>query len=175
MKQTNDIEGWFNHENAYRYLLANIPMNGKFLELGAWMGKSTSYLCDNAQGREIFVLDTWKGSPNELDTYHSAAKTTDIFEVFKDNMGSRKYIALRGESLEIAKTIEDESFDVVFIDLTHTYESVNEDIKAWWPKVKKGGFLAGDDYHDNWPGVKKAVEENFASFEIIDDAWIVKK
>lgn len=152
-----------------------MPPHGKFYELGAWMGKSTSWLCDNAREQQIFVLDTWKGSENELDTYHSAAKSQDIFQIFKDNMGSRKYTPIQGESLKVAQTIEDESLDVVFIDLTHTYESVKADIAAWLPKVKKGGYISGDDYHENWPEVMRAVDEVFPNRMVIDDAWIVQK
>ena len=175
MKTTEQIEGWFNHQNAYKYLLDNMPPKGTFVELGAWMGKSTSFLCDNAKEQEIYVIDTWKGSENELDSYHSAAKSQDILAIFMENMGSRKYNAIQGESLMVAKTFEDESLDVVFIDLTHTYEAVKADIAAWAPKVKKGGFIAGDDYHPNWPEVMKAVDEVYPNRIVIDDAWIVQK
>jgi len=174
MKTTHEIQGWFNHANAYLWLLNQMPDDGKFIELGAWLGKSTSYLCDHAGSKEIYVLDSWEGSPNEIDTNHSAAKTMDLFEVFKANMGSRNYIPLHGDSLEFAEKFEDEFFDVAFIDLTHTYEAVKQDIKAWLPKVKKGGYIAGDDYHPNWPEVIRAVDEVFPNRQIIDDAWIVK-
>jgi hypothetical protein len=64
---------------------------------------------------------------------------------------------------------------VVFIDLNHSYESVKEDIALWLPKVKKGGYLAGDDYHENWPGVIQAVNEMLNGFTVIDDAFIFQK
>ena len=35
------------------------------------------------------------------------------------------------------------------------------DLKAWLPKVKTGGIIAGHDYHDGGPGVIKAVNETF--------------
>ena len=42
MKNSKDIDGWFNHQAAYDYLLANMPQDGTFLELGAWLGKSSN-------------------------------------------------------------------------------------------------------------------------------------
>ena len=59
--------------------------------------------------------------------------------------------------------------------MEHTYKSVMQDIQAWLPKVKKNGYLAGHDYSDFWPEVKKAVVDKFVEFDIIDDCWIHHK
>jgi predicted O-methyltransferase YrrM len=175
MKSSKDIDGWFNHQTAYDYLLANIPEDGTFVELGAWLGKSSSYLCDKATHQNITIIDSWKGSPNELTTTHKLATQVDIYDLFLENMGERKYNVIKGESKVAAKMFLDESLDVVFIDLTHTYEAVKEDIKLWLPKVKKGGFIAGDDYHENWKGVIQAVDELLPHATFIDDCWIYQK
>ena len=176
MRQTHEIEGWFNHQGAYDFLLDKVPSGGTFVELGAWLGKSSSYLCDKATpDKQIVIIDTWKGSPNELTTTHKLAVEQDIYELFVENMGERKYKAIKATSKTASRKFKDESLDVVFIDLTHTYEAVKEDIALWLPKVKKGGYLAGDDYHENWPGVIQAVNEMLNGFTVIDDAFIFQK
>ena len=175
MKTTSQIDGWFNHQAAYDYLLANMPKDGTFVELGAWLGKSSSYLCDKATGQNIFIVDTWKGSPNELTTTHKLATKQDIYKIFVENMGDRNYTAIKATSKAAARKFKAESLDVVFIDLTHTYEAVKEDIKLWLPKVKKGGYIAGDDYHENWKGVIQAVDELLPHATFIDDCWIYQK
>ena len=175
MKSTKEIQGWFNHQAAYDYLLANMPKDGTFVELGAWLGKSSSYLCDKATGQDIIIVDTWKGSPNELTTTHKLATEQDIYELFVENMGERKYKTIKATSKAAAGKFKEESLDVVFIDLTHTYEAVKEDIKLWLPKVKKGGYIAGDDYHENWKGVIQAVDELLPHAKFIDDCWIYQK
>jgi len=175
MKATKQIQGWFNHQAAYDYLLANMPKDGTFVELGAWLGKSSSYLCDKATGQDIIIVDTWKGSPNELTTHHKLATEQDIYQLFVENMGERKYKAIKATSKAAAGKFKAESLDVVFIDLTHTYEAVKEDIKLWLPKVKKGGYIAGDDYHENWKGVIQAVDELLPHATFIDDCWIYQK
>ena len=71
---------------------------------------------------------------------------------------------------------EDNSLDFVFIDASHEYEDVKNDILAWLPKVKRGGILAGHDYYVNqdwFSGVKKAVNEIFSDFETSEDCFIV--
>ena len=39
-------------------------------------------------------------------------------------------------------------FDFICIDAGHEYENVARDLEVWWPKLKVGGMLAGDDFVD---------------------------
>ena len=175
MKTSKQIDGWFNHQAAYDFLISKVPEGGSFVELGAWLGKSSAYLCDNAHGINVTIVDTWKGSPNELTTTHKLATEQNIYNLFVENMGDRKYKAIKATSKAASKKFANESLDVVFIDLTHTYEAVKEDIKLWLPKVKKGGFIAGDDYHEHWKGVIQAVDELLPHATFIDDCWIYQR
>lgn len=49
-------------------------------------------------------------------------------------------------SMDAVKDFADDSLDFVYIDANHHYDQVMEDITEWTKKVKKGGFVAGDDY-----------------------------
>ena len=178
MKKYQDIDGWFNYPNAFNFLVNSVPDNGVFVECGAWLGKSSAYLCDISNQRiNIFIVDSWQGSHNEVLTYHKLARQKDIFKIFLENMGDRKFTPIKKLSEEAVLDFEDESCDVVFIDMEHTYEAVCRDIDIWLKKVKFGGYLAGHDYDPlNWPGVTKAVNEKLNKFDIIDDTtWIYKK
>ena len=55
--------------------------------------------------------------------------------------------------------IPDGSIDAIFIDGDHSYEAVSKDLPFWWGKLRKGGWLLGDDYGSCHPGTKKAVDE----------------
>ena len=68
---------------------------------------------------------------------------------------------IKNDSLNECKNYPDSFFDIVYIDASHDYESVKEDILTWLPKVKQGGIICGDDYVHGWPGVVKAVDEVF--------------
>jgi predicted O-methyltransferase YrrM len=178
MKNSVEIDGWFNYDQTFDFLINSIPDNGIFLEGGAWLGQSSTYLCDKIQSLSkninVFILDTWQGSKDELTTSHKLATTTDIYNIFLENMGTRKFTPLRMSSLEGASKFENESLDVVFIDMCHTYEDVKQDIEAWYPKVKNNGYIAGHDY--NWIGVSKAVNEKFSNIkEMQGSCWVVQK
>lgn len=79
MKTYTKIDGWFSHTKTYDFLLSTIPDNGVFVECGAWLGKSSAYLCDSAQNRiKVFIVDSWQGSDDEINTNQKLAQNTDI-------------------------------------------------------------------------------------------------
>ena len=61
------------------------------------------------------------------------------------------------------------------LDVSHDYDNVLADIRAWYPKVKSGGILAGDDYQNDFMGVVNAVNESFPGCQIENGSWIVRK
>lgn len=83
----------------------------------------------------------------------------------------------KGYSLPVSAEFENESLDLIFIDGDHSYEGCRDDINAWLPKLKTGGFMAGHDYgHERFPGVKKIVDELFPQAEIFGDmVWLIQK
>ena len=89
------------------------------------------------------------------------------------------YFPLKLTSLEASKKFKDESLEFVFIDASHEYEDVLNDLQAWFPKIKKGGILAGHDCYPNnpeWGGVYKAVKETFKDFTVTDEnCFIIEK
>jgi len=69
----------------------------------------------------------------------------------------------------IASTLVDDGWaDFVFIDAGHSYKAVQSDIRVWLPKVRKGGWFGGHDYHEFYPGVMHAVDETFPKRTLLD-------
>ena len=62
-------------------------------------------------------------------------------------------------SSEAAAWIDDESLDAVFIDANHTYAALSADLRAWMPKVRRGGLVSGHDFSIFFHGVVQAVLE----------------
>jgi hypothetical protein len=178
MKAYSEINGWFTHEDVYRFLVSECSFCGTFVECGAWLGKSSAYLVDISEYKNlnVWIVDSWQGSPNELDTHHKLIKRADIYASFLSNMGNRNFKHLKALSCEASLHFDNESCDVVFIDMEHTYEAVKNDIELWLPKVKSGGYLAGHDYQTSWQGVMQAVDEKFGNNITVDNTcWIYRK
>ena len=75
----------------------------------------------------------------------------------------------KGTSASVVKIFDPSSLDFVYLDQEHDYNSVNEDLKNWWPKLTRGGIMALRNYNGN-EGLKKAADEfkEGKKFEIDD-------
>jgi hypothetical protein len=163
----SDIQGWFENELFYDYIVKALPeKDAHIVEVGAWKGKSTSYLIVNAinigKNIKIDVVDTWMGS--DEDIHKTDSDISKLFDVFTENLKSVEnyYTPIRLNSIEASKLYQDYSLDFVFIDASHKKEDVIDDINHWLPKLKIGGVLAGDDLP--WQSVRDAVKETLNEF-----------
>jgi len=78
---------------------------------------------------------------------------------------------------EFNTKVEDNSVQVLHADGAHDANSVYLDLKAWWPKMIKGGTIVGDDY--SWPSVKEGllrfVKENSLDYKTEKQKFIIVK
>lgn len=179
-----EIEGWFNMENQYLELLENTPEGGIFVELGAYKGKSTSFIVTEMINRnrdiQFYTVDTFQGDSGSTDSKEiEAYKQVDTSKMLDEFTKNTKHLpeklnVLINNSDLCAKMFEDNSVDTIFIDAGHSYEAVIKDIAAWLPKMKDGSIMAGHDYN-SWAGVKEAVDGAFDKpGKVENDCWFVK-
>lgn len=165
-------ENWFLYINMYRKIIHSIPIGGHIVEIGAFLGRSTSFLAVEAQHKKmkIDVVDTWLGSREHQNM--EDIKNKCLFGKFLKNLEPviNNVNVIRAESLRAVRMYDDASLDAVFIDADHSYDAVKADISEWGRKVKSGGILAGDDYL-SYAGVRKAVDELIPSRIVTDRYW----
>ena len=115
-------------------------------EIGVYRGRNAGRLYRWGGVEKLYCIDSWAGkyACHEEPARIHLAQYPGI-EI------------LKGNSLDIAKTFKDGSLDFVYIDANHTYESVKEDLRAWFPKVREGGLMEGHDYQ--MEEVKRAIDE----------------
>jgi len=174
-------EDWFTYPNLYKSMVERATDFSHFVEVGSWKGRSASFMAveiANSNKKIKFdCVDTWEGSVEHVD--YDVIVEKKLYDVFKSNIEPVKFFInpVKMASLDAVNLYEDESLDFVFIDASHEYEDVKNDILAWLPKVKKGGVIAGHDYSDAWPGVVNAVHEVFDINDFITDeyCWIYTK
>ena len=80
---------------------------------------------------------------------------------------------INADSVAASRIVPDRSLDFIFIDAEHDYQSVKQDIAAWEPKLKPGGWMAGHDY--DLQGVRRAVNERFTTQRRLDTSiWLTQ-
>lgn len=138
---------------------ANLGHIDHWVEVGGYLGESATL----ARGMTIMRLDIIEASEPHV------RKLRLRFA------GMAGINITHARSVDAAAKYADGSVDVVYIDADHSYEAVAADIDAWLPKIRPGGFIAGHDYHDGFPGVKQAVDERLSLWATFcDSSWIAR-
>lgn len=179
------IEGYNNCPNLYEQEVDAAHDGAHFVEVGAFKGKSAAFMAEliKASGKSITfdVVDHWEGSTDIIATDPDVLAGT-LKQAFDRNVAYiAEYITsiYDGKSVDAAAVYTDNSLDFVFIDASHETADVIADCTAWWPKVKRGGVLAGDDW--SWETVQAGVSVFFESLsgeytlQMIDEGWRVMK
>ena len=80
----------------------------------------------------------------------------------------------KGYSYEFSDNFNDNEYDFIYIDGSHFKEDVERDLRLYLPKLRKGGFISGHDYHEVWPGLVDAVNNIVGTPDVIfeDSSWI---
>jgi hypothetical protein len=153
-------------------LLNAMGLLGTGAEIGVKQAVFSDYILKHWKGARFISIDPWLSV--DWEEYIDRSNVTqeefdENFDLAKQRLakyGSRSEI-WRLTSVEAAERVPPGSMDFVYIDARHDYESVKEDLHAWFDKVRPGGVLAGHDYADGILvqgdfGVKSAVDEFFA-------------
>jgi predicted O-methyltransferase YrrM len=140
---------------------ATVPVEGPFLEIGSYCGKSAVYLgaAASERGRLLFALDHHRGSeenqpgwewhePDLVDPEVGRIDTLPRFRRTIHDAGLEgTVVALVADSPSVAGvwTIP---LALLFIDGGHGSEPAHRDYEGWVPHVVEGGYLV---IHDVFP------------------------
>ena len=175
-----DIPGWFNWRDGQEEAAAHFGEGDRFVEVGCYLGRSICSLADVVAGRglevDIVGVDTALGSGPEgrrntnahgHAVQHGGGTMAGLLHRNVLACGFADQVQLIiSDSVRASRLFTDESVAWVHLDARHDYVSVCEDIDAWRPKVRRGGWLTGDDYDQwQWPGVVRAVSERLEDAE----------
>lgn len=163
-------EKFMHDRSSLEPLIARIPHRSVMVEVGSLAGFSTRVFARHFD--KVISVDPYRAGYDDGHDKNSdvgrLALARDLFTLrFIDEP---KVTQHREPSAEACRRFADGSLDFVYLDGSHTYDAVAEDIRCWRPKVKRGGMLAGDDY--SWEGVERAVREGLDKFEVVEGRWL---
>ncbi len=157
-----------------RFVLQRMPVGGVCAEIGVYKGSFSARIMRATRPRRLHLIDPWRfeadgryrcswyggwkgGSQAHMDAVHEG-----VLARFRGEIAAGLAIVHRAPSADAASAFGDDYFDWVYIDGNHLYEYVRRDLETFFPKVKAGGWIAGDDYGvTGWwdGGVTRAVDE----------------
>jgi hypothetical protein len=120
------------------------------IELGVAAGHYSKRMVKSNKFKHFFGVDLYEDHHN-TEEYVSALKLVGIEE---------SYTLLRMSFDDAISLFDDNFFDFIYFDgYAHTGEEGGKTFADWYKKLRVGGIFAGDDYHDDWPLVKWAVND----------------
>lgn len=114
-------------------------------EIGVEQGLYSKVLLEKNPGSKLILVDPWLAYDGYRE-HVSQEKLDGFLQITKDRLDGMNYEIKRGYSVDIAKEVVNESLDFVYIDGNHEFSHVVADICAWYPKVRRGGIVAGHDF-----------------------------
>lgn len=155
------------------YLPDDVPLVGA--EIGVHRGKTSATLLARRPLMTLYMVDYWgiaEGVPPPEGNYGE--------DIYREAMEETRFAVDRRvivplPSPDAASEVPD-GLDFVFVDAGHLYEEVLADLRAWWPKIKPGGYLFGHDIDNPNPeyahwGVRQAAEEFSAEVGVPFEAF----
>lgn len=168
------IEGWMSGDcmdYLYQTVAKLVPFKGEedlvIGEIGSWKGKSSTAILEAVADKQskffhtIMFQDTWDiNGPNKY-----APEAEKAFSEFRKNIrnyynhNNSNILINRAQSWDSSTVAKGSTFNFLFIDADHSYESVKKDLEAWHSFLKTGSILCGHDFSNAHKGVKLAVIE----------------
>ena len=154
---------WFSIININHY--KDRPIN--YLEIGTFYGAnilSVANLYGLHNDSKLYCIDPWEDY-DDYPEYKNKQQT--IYDSFINNVEksgqAHKIIINRGYSNNIVPQLQDDFFDIIYIDGNHEPEYVLEDAVLSFRKLKVGGILIFDDYGWGGPDLTKKGIDGFLS------------
>lgn len=157
---TYSVDWFSNNIPVWDQVFDHTALKGKdnltFLEIGCFEGRATNHMLDNiltGKNCTLHVVDTFLGSANEIGMIGADRSlehfTSEIYSKFTANISNHKdkVIIHKGFSGDILKKdFQNDMFDFIYIDGSHTAYDVLQDAILAHPLLKSGGVVIFDDF-----------------------------
>lgn len=129
-----------------------VRQGGVGVELGVAEGGFSERILKSSVLEHLYSIDMWAGDRgHDIVQYKIAVRRLDAYKAHNSLLRMRFDQAL--------DLFPDEHFDFIYVDgYAHTGEEQGQTFKDWFPKLRRGGVFAGDDYSPDWPLVVQEVD-----------------
>jgi hypothetical protein len=161
----------FEDRNVMIKHYSNLISEPKILEVGIFKGEFMDYIINNCSPGSVDGVDIFEGvmcsgnaDGNNVIYYSLDTSYKELSEKYSENKNVK---LIKSDSSSYLRSIENDYYDIIYIDGDHSYTGVKNDLSESFYKIKNGGYIMGHDYEMNMDkaknvynfGVKKAVDD----------------
>ena len=123
-------------------------------EIGVWKGDLARHVLQDVPSiQKYYLVDPWKHQRDWNKPFNR--DDTEFEEIYNIAMNATeawrdKREVLRGPSADMSSKVPNNSLDFLYIDGDHTEKGTRIDVLSWWPKLRVGGAMYGDDFVDGF-------------------------
>ncbi len=134
--------------------LANdvLPKKSVGIELGVFEGVFANMILEVVKPTEFHLVDVWRplhADDVSLDELETAKER--VYGRFKSEIASGRVIVHEMMTAQAASEFGTQYFDWVYVDASHDYQSVKQDLTLYWPLLKYDGVMLGDNFQPYAP------------------------
>ena len=152
----DSVEGWLQPAEAWELFEAareSCPEADRALavEIGSYRGRSAIALASGLRARgggTVVAIDPFDHDPGQMEAFHANLERAGLSSFVKP------IIAFSHDARSV---VADGSVTVLFVDGSHTYEDVLQDIRDWESSLADGAVIAFNDPF--WTGVSRALRD----------------
>jgi hypothetical protein len=177
----DDLEGWGSTHPIFHTLIDAVRPR-TIVEVGSWKGASAIHMAQTAGSLglrpTVICIDTWLGTFESYAWPHTQNSLLPrngwplVYYQFLANVvrtGYGEQIVPLPQTSQIGlRLIRNSGIkpELIYVDASHDYIDVKQDLETSWECVAENGIIFGDDYQV-WAGVTKAVDEFCISHNLI--------
>lgn len=179
----DQVHGWGGHPGFFlQMLLASqnaLKQSPLVIEVGSWKGKSAIAMAKSldrfaSPDVEVLCIDTWLGATEFWEKKDDKKRYLaldlkngypQVYYHFLANVvrerAMHRIVPFPQTSTNAARFLMRHGVKAgaIYIDGSHEYVDVGDDLNNFYPLLAEGGVIFGDDYCPYWKGVIDAVNE----------------
>jgi hypothetical protein len=140
-------------------VLEILPKESVGAELGVYRGEFSKHILRIVKPRELHLVDVWWleygehypnwGAYSDFGRLSTKGAYEEAIGIVEEHGRGRNIVVHVGYDLEYLEGLPDSHLDWAYVDTSHQYEHSKLELEILRKKVKRGGLIAGDDWHED--------------------------
>jgi hypothetical protein len=143
-------------------MLSTFDKNLIIAELGVFEGEFAKRIKEICSPKKLYLVDLFEGyfgsGDKDGQNHHYVQLEDEMVKIIDHFKDCSEVQVIKDSTINFLNTLQDDYLDAVYIDADHSYNSVLQDLRLSYKKVKPGGLICGHDYVEHTEA-KMAIDQ----------------